>query len=348
LLLIPAVYRPRGRDGPYLAPTLTAVDLPSVAVLLPSYNEEAFIDACLGSLAAQDYAGPWHVIIADGGSVDRTRELAGAWHDRLDLRVVDNPARIQSEGLWLAAQATDADVLVRADAHTTYSVDYLSRSIEILAETGATAVGGPMVPEAPSRFGQAVARVMRSRFGIGPGAFHHATERRTVDTVYLGAFRRSDFLALGGMRTMPSGVAEDADFYWRMRQGGGTVVLDPSIRSVYRPRETWPGLWRQFSRYGRGKADMLLINGTWPSWRPLAPLALALGLIAGTVVGLVWRWWPLDTLVLVWLSFLAVANKGRPLDIAAAATMHLAYGFGLLGGLFRRPSRVRAQVASGP
>ena len=31
------------------------MSLPSVAVLLPTYNEEAFIDACLGSLAAQDY-----------------------------------------------------------------------------------------------------------------------------------------------------------------------------------------------------------------------------------------------------------------------------------------------------
>jgi hypothetical protein len=65
-------------------------------------------------------------------------------------RWFDNPARIQSEGLWLAAHATDAEVLVRADAHTVYSSDYLRRSIEVLAESGATAVGGPMVPERPA------------------------------------------------------------------------------------------------------------------------------------------------------------------------------------------------------
>jgi cellulose synthase/poly-beta-1,6-N-acetylglucosamine synthase-like glycosyltransferase len=322
------------------------VELPSVAVLLPTLNEEAFIDACLASLAVQDYPGNWEVIVADGGSIDRTRELLEPWRDGIPLTVIDNPARIQSEGLWLAAQATVADILVRADAHTTYAADYVRRSVEVLADTDATAAGGPMAPEAPSTFGQAVSRVMRTPLGVGPGAFHHGGERRAVDTVYLGAFRRQDFLSLGGMRTMPSGVAEDADFYWRMRQVGGTVMLDPTIRSVYRPRETWPTLAQQFFRYGRGKADMLLINGVWPSWRPLAPLLLVIGLAMGLILGLVWMWWPLLALLGLWLGLLLVAVRERPLDVVVAATMHVAYGMGLLTGFFRSPSKVRAQVAS--
>ena len=326
--------------------TLPVVDHPSVAVLLPTLNEEAFIEACLESLSGQDYPGSWEVIIADGGSTDATLERARAWGERLDLRIVDNPGRVQSEGLWLAAQSADAEILVRADAHTNYASDYLRRSVEVLTETGATAVGGPMNPEAPSTFGRAVSRVMRSPLGIGPGAFHHGGERREVDTVYLGAFRRADFLALGGMRTLPGGVAEDADFYWRMRRQGGTVVLDPEIRSTYRPRETWRSLWRQFFRYGRGKADMLMINGVWPSWRPLAPLLLILGLLEGLVLGSMAIWWPLLTLLAVWLVALLIAGRGRPLDVIVAATMHLAYGAGLLTGLFRVPSRVRSQVVS--
>lgn len=322
------------------------VQLPSVAVLLPTYNEERFIDACLASLAAQDYPGRWEVIVADGGSTDATRDLVAGWSDRLPVRLIDNPARLQSDGLWLAALATDADVVVRADAHTTYDSDYVRRSVEVLAETGATAVGGPMVPEAPSTFGRAVARVMRTPLGVGPGAFHHATERRTVDTVYLGAFLRQHFLDLGGMRTMPSGVAEDADFYWRMRRAGGTVIVDPTIRSVYRPRETWPALARQFFRYGRGKADMLAVNRVWPSWRPLAPLVLVLGLVEGIVLAAFGLWWPVVALLATWLGVVAVAVRGRPLDVVVAATMHLAYGLGLITGMFRSPSKVRAQVVS--
>lgn len=324
------------------------MSLPSVAVLLPTLNEEAFIDSCLGSLAAQDYPGPWEVVMADGGSADATVRRATTWSERMRLRVIDNPERIQSAGLWRAALATDADVLVRADAHTVYASDYVRRSIEALAETGAVAVGGPMVPQAPSRFGQAVARVMTSPLGIGPGAFHHGGARREVDTVYLGAFLRRHFLEMGGMRTFPNGVAEDADFYWRMRMAGGAVVLDPTIRSRYRPRETWRSLWRQFFRYGRGKADMLLVNRVWPSWRPLAPLLLVLGLAEGLVLAAFGTWWPVASLSVLWLAALLVAGRGRPLDTLVAGTMHLAYGTGLLTGLFRSPSRVRRQVSVRP
>jgi succinoglycan biosynthesis protein ExoA len=322
------------------------VELPSVAVILPTFDEEGFIDACLRSLADQDYAGEWEVVIADGRSADATRRRAQEWASRMRLRVVDNPATVQSEGLWLAAHATEAEVLVRADAHTVYAPDYVRRSVEVLAETGADAVGGPMRPEADSPFGQAVARVMRTPLGIGPGAFHHEGERRTVDTVYLGAFKRELFLKLGGMRTFPTGVAEDADFYWRLRRTGGTVVLDPAIRSSYRPRETWRALWRQFHRYGKGKADMLLVNGVWPSWRPLAPLALVLGIVVGVALAINGLWWPLVALVAAWAAAVLVAGGGRPLDALVAATMHLAYGLGILAGLFRRPATVRAQVVS--
>jgi succinoglycan biosynthesis protein ExoA len=332
--------------APGAFPTLPGVQHPPVAVILPTYDEEDFIDECLASLAAQDYPGRWEVVVADGGSTDATLDRIGGWTDRLRLRVVHNPARVQSEGLWAAARATEADVLVRADAHTTYAPDYVRRSVEVLGETGATAVGGPMAPAAPSGIGQAVSRMMRSRLGVGPGAFHHGGGRRAVDTVYLGAFRRADFLALGGMRTLPTGVAEDADFYWRLRRSGGTVLLDPSIRSTYRPRESWSSLARQFFRYGRGKADMLLVNRAWPSWRPLAPLALILGLVIGVAIGPFLGWRPLLALLGPWLAALLVASRGRLLDLLVAATMHATYGTGLLTGLVRSPRRVRAQVVS--
>lgn len=320
--------------------------LPSVAVILPTFNEEGFIDECLSSLGSQDYDGRYEVIVADGRSNDSTRTKIQAWAARLDIRVVDNPERVQSEGLWLAALSTDADILVRADAHTTYASDYVRRSVEVLEESGAAAVGGPMIPQAASRFGGAVTRVMRTPLGIGPGAFHHDGPPREVDTVYLGAFQRETFLSFGGMRTLPSHVAEDADFYWRIRQAGGTVLLDPSIRSTYRPRESWAALARQFSRYGRGKADMLFVNGVWPSWRPFAPLALVVGLAFAVLVGIAGVWWPLMVLTALWLTALLIAARGRPLDLIVAATMHLSYGWGLLSGLFRSPARVRAQVVS--
>jgi hypothetical protein len=104
-------------------------------------------------------------------------------------------------------------------------------------------------------------------------------------------------------------------------------------------------LWRQFFRYGIGKADMLYVNGRWPSWRPAAPLGLVVGLLTAVVLAATWSWWPLVALMALWLAVLAVAARGRPLVIVAAGVMHLAYGLGLLRGLFRWPPSVRARVS---
>ena len=165
-----------------------------------------------------------------------------------------------------------------------------------------------------------------------------------ADTVYLGAMKKDTWDSLGGMRTLPSRVAEDADFYYRLRKAGGKVLVDPAIATIYQPRETITDLWRQFYRYGLGKADMLYINGEFPSWRPLAPLALILGLAAGLVL-LLWGDPRLLTVVLVaWLLALVIASRLSPLVLIATAVMHLSYGIGLLRGLLRSPRRVRDWV----
>jgi glycosyltransferase involved in cell wall biosynthesis len=314
--------------------------------VLAVFNEATAIDECLASLAAQDYDGDWEVLVADGGSTDGTVDRIGEWSEQLRVRIFDNPERLQSKGLNLLAGVATAEILVRADAHTTYAPDYITRSVSALLSTGARAVGGPMRPEGSTAFGRAVARAYQSKIGIGPAPFHHSEENVEADTVYLGTMARQTFLDQGGLRTLPSGVAEDADFYYRLRQRGGRVMVVPAIRSRYRPRQTPGALWRQFYRYGLGKADMLYINGEFPSWRPLAPLALLMGLLASVVLGLATGWWlPLLVLVGLWLLVLIVGARGAPIGVAAIAIMHIGYGLGLVRGLLRFPDAVREAVS---
>ena len=49
---------------------------PRVTIAMPAYNEERYITACIASVQAQDYpADLIELLIADGRSTDRTREL---------------------------------------------------------------------------------------------------------------------------------------------------------------------------------------------------------------------------------------------------------------------------------
>lgn len=319
---------------------------PPVTIILPVFNEVTTIDGTLKSLLTQDYEGSLDVIVADGGSTDGTASKLGDWAESTsNLSVIANERRVQSYGLNAAAKASGSTLLVRADGHTCYATDYVSRSVETVLETDAAA-GGRMNPVGQNPFGRAVAAAMNSRLTMGPARFHHADRREEVDTVYLGAFEREDFLELGGFRAFPSGAAEDADFYHRWRRTGRRVVVDPVIHSEYAPRDNPGALWLQYYRYGLGKSEMLWVNGRFPSYRPFAPTALVIGLAGTAALGIATRvWWPFGATVGSWVVVVGtVAIRSResiPRVMAAAMTMHTAYGLGVLRGLARGPGSVQ-------
>ena len=316
------------------------MDQPPVTVILPVLNEIDTIDDVLESLAGQDYPGTFDIIVADGGSTDGTLDRLDAWSSRDHrIAVTHNELRVQSFGLNAAGEASDSPLLVRADAHTRYDPDYVTRSVETVLETGAAA-GGRMNPVGTNQFGRAVAAAMNSPLTMGPARFHHADRREEVDTVYLGAFPRDEFLALGGFRAFPSGAAEDADFYDRWRGAGGKVVVDPTIHSEYTPRDNPRALWTQYLRYGMGKAEMFWVNGRFPSARPFAPALLVVGILVTVLItALTELWEPLAVLLAAWLGTLGTvavrSGESIPSVMWAAMIMHIAYGVGVISGLLR-------------
>lgn len=311
---------------------------------MPLLNEAAGLCEVLESLRDQDYPGEWELVAVDGGSSDETVTTLLSWREQVPrlvaITATDGPRNL-TESLNLAVKSATGTIAVRADAHTVYEPDYLRRNVEALEQTGADLVGGPMCPRGGSAFGEAVASAMGNPWVVGPAPYRRVSGRRPADTVYLGAARRSHLRELG-FRRFPSGVAEDADLAYRIRKLGGKVVLDPAIRSRYRPRSTPAKLWRQFYRYGRGKAEMLYVNQELPSLRPLAPTALISGLAVSLVTAptMGW-WWAFPLTVGIWLGYLAVVTTAKPRLFAAAAIMQLSNGLGIATGLAGGPERAR-------
>ena len=213
-----------------------------------------------------------------------------------------------------------------------------------------TAVGGPMLAEGDTKWAQAVAIAMKNPLAIGPARFRHADKVEEVDTVYLGTFERDRFLDIGGYRTFPSGTVEDTDFYSRWRAAGGTVIVNPSIVSWYKPRSTWRDIAHQYFRYGIGKAELVWLNGRLPTPRPLAPAVFVAALVVtgGVAIGWKgtgWTWIPLAALSAIWVGALgsvaARANELRIRTAIVAGTMHLGYGTGFWTGLMSGRPKVK-------
>jgi succinoglycan biosynthesis protein ExoA len=268
---------------------------PTVSIVLPTLNERAYIRDCLDSLLAQDHPEIVEILVIDGGSTDGTRDIVECVADER-VRLVDNPRVSAAAAMNVGLAAASGDIICRADAHTLYAVDYVRRCVEVLEETGAENVGGRMRAVGTTSFGRAVAAVTSSPFGVGPGKFHFSQKREEVDTVYLGCWHRSYLEHIGGWdEDKLQWAAEDQELNFRLRERGGRIILDPSIRSSYFPRESAEALRRQYFNYGVAKASTLAKHGTLPTLRPLAPAALVMATallavlrrprLAGLVVG---------------------------------------------------------------
>jgi glycosyltransferase involved in cell wall biosynthesis len=303
---------------------------PTVTVALPVLDEERHLLAALASIAAQTYPAIVEVLVADGGSRDRTREIATAYPG-LPVRVLDNPGRIQAAGLNVALGEAQGSVFVRVDGHCVLEPDYVARCVDTLLERGAALVGGGMTAEAEGSVPRGIALAMGSRYGAGPARFHRGGSAGWVDTVYLGAFPTELGRRVGGYAE-DVGVNEDAEFAIRLGQLGG-IWYEPTIRSHYTPRSDIVGLARQFYRYGRSRALTVRRHPESLQPRQLAAPALVLGLVSP------WR----KSVAAVYVAGVAArtvveTTRDRRASLGFAVslpTMHLAWGTGFLVGLVR-------------
>lgn len=86
------------------------------SVVIPSYNVEAYLEECLGSVAAQSYKD-WEAIIVDDGSTDGSAVLAETWtrkDERFHLLKQENQG--QSAARNVAMRIAQGEYLLFLDA----------------------------------------------------------------------------------------------------------------------------------------------------------------------------------------------------------------------------------------
>jgi glycosyltransferase involved in cell wall biosynthesis len=324
-----------------------------VSVIVPCFNEQNTIGMLLKALYAQTWPrSNMEVVIADGLSTDQTRQRVVDFqlqHPDLAVRIVENPQRTIPAGLNRAIEAASGQVIVRLDAHSVPREDYVARCVALLEQGKGDSVGGvwEIRPPGESWQARAIALAAAHPLGVGDARYRYTGNAQFVDTVPFGAFYRSIVERIGPFdETLLTN--EDYEFNVRLRQAGGKIWLDPSIRSVYFSRGSLLELARQYWRYGYWKARMLRRYPDTIRWRQALPPVFVLSLI---VLLLLAVWWPgaawlfviESTLYAVILSLAglqkSLARRDGALIIGlplAIATMHFAWGSAFLWSLVFR------------
>lgn len=338
------------------AATLTGEE---VLIVVPTLNEEAAIEPCLRSLLAGDARlARADLVVADGGSRDRTRAIVARLAAEFpNLRLIDNPDRLQSAGINRAVETWAAPrhrVLLRADAHALYPPGYAMRAAELLVERDCASVVVPMDSRGRGCFQRAAAWIVDTKLGSGGSAHRGGARSGEVDHGHHAAMSLDWFRRVGGYDPGFS-HNEDAELDHRLRQAGGRIWLAAELRLDYWMRPCPRTLARQYWNYGQGRARTVRKHAMRPRLRQIAPavnlvllvsglLLAAVGALAGSAgllgLGLAW---PLLYLGVLLLASAAMAARHRSacglLAGAALAAMHLPWGAGFLSTLLTKQPR---------
>jgi succinoglycan biosynthesis protein ExoA len=311
-------------------------------IVMPALNEEKHILAAIASVVPRSSQLDYELLVVDGGSTDRTREIvAEAARANPRIKLLHNPKRIQSAAVNLAAQAADprARYIVRADCHARYPKDFAQLCIATLLEKDVASVVVPMQTIGSSCAQKAIAAAQNSRLGNG-GSRHRLLGRSGfVDHGHHAAFDRAVFLALGGYNEAIS-HNEDAELDVRIIRSGRKIYLESAAAIQYFPRASFMSLAKQYRSFGWGTANTVLRQRTVPKLRRTLPVLVVVGIFLSLLVA------PLDVRSLAFPALYALTAMGWGAALAMAArdpcvlmsgaaaiVMHVSWGWGFIARL---------------
>ncbi len=320
---------------------------PFISIVVPLLNEEAYVERLCRSLLEQDYPHDrYEILMADGGSVDRTLELLRRVDTDGRVRILDNPGRTAPAALNVTLRAARGDIITRIDGHSFVAPDYLSRIVSVMEETQESVVGGPVLMAADTPFRRALVQALYSKVGVGSVPYRTLRRRAYVESLQTGSFSRQVLDQVGPFDESLA-VVEDLDMNTRIRKAGYRLLLDPSIRFWYLPRPDLRAVWRQIFMVGVVKARILRKHPDIFKWKYVLPTLFVIGALASAITLAIPTGLGGSLVVLAAKSFLGIyalavlvfalsrlpklgANCARLLAILP--TLHFGYGLGLLRG----------------
>jgi len=233
---------------------------PSFSVIVPAFNAERTLGACLDSIHRLDPA-PNQVIVVDDASSDRTAEIAeasGAQVLRSEKNVGQGVARN------LGARLATSEFLAFTDADCVVSPGWLSTFESGLSEGRFCGVSGPYEASSVEEYlPQLIDRWLR---------FNQAASPEAVDSAVTAnlAVARADFEAVGGFPEyrLPWSdrccvTNEDEEFAHLLSRHTGKLLrwqTSGGVLHAYRP--TIAGFLRQQMRYAE---SILISRARFPS-----------------------------------------------------------------------------------
>jgi len=219
-------------------------------------NSEKTIMKCLESILNQDYPKELiEIIVVDGGSIDRTVEIA-----KNMLSGGGIPSRLfydNGGGLGLARQivldSTDREYIVWVDSDVTISKDFVTDQVTFMAENPDVGVAtGKSVIQADLDYTLPALLQSLSKY-VGSVEFKQTKDYRGLPPNDASIYRVEAAKQAGGFDKKIKGASEDEDLILRIKEKGWSLRVNTKAEFHAVPKDTWQSLWTEESWFGYGK-----------------------------------------------------------------------------------------------
>ncbi len=115
---------------------------PFVSIIIPTLNEEMYLEPTLKAIKSQIYNGQYEIIVSDGGSKDRTLEIAGKYADKI--------IRAKKKGIGAGRNAgageAKGEIIFFIDADTILIYNTLDEIVNAFEDKEIAGVAVPLLP----------------------------------------------------------------------------------------------------------------------------------------------------------------------------------------------------------
>ncbi|HYO49660.1 MAG TPA: glycosyltransferase, partial [Chloroflexia bacterium] len=197
----------------------TKSDVPDgISIVVPAYNAEATVRACIRALLRQQRKEPCEIILVDDGSTDSTALIAVEYAPR--VQVISQPHRGAAAARNTGVRAASGGVVLFTDADCE-PVPAWARRLTKAIRDGATGAKGTYC----TRQRSITARFVQAEYESKYRRMARRTRIDFIDT-YSAAYRRDVLLSVGGFDESISAV-EDQELSFRLAREGHNLRFVP-------------------------------------------------------------------------------------------------------------------------
>ncbi|ERK56231.1 glycosyltransferase, group 2 family protein [Gemella bergeri ATCC 700627] len=320
-----------------------------VSVVISAYNEENYLPGLIEDLKQQTYEKKnIEIVFINAMSTDNTVKILEEFRNNntefKNIKIIDNPKKVQPCGFNLGVKHSVGDVILKIDAHSKITKDFIENNVAII-KTGEYICGGrrPTIVEAKDNFSKTLHLVEENMFGSSIANYRKSYSDAYVNSIFHGMYKREVFDKVGLMDERLIRT-EDNELHYRLRKYGYKIRYSNKILSYQYMRPTLKKMIRQKYMNGYWIGLTSHVVPKCLSIFHFVPFVFVVAIIVSLLV-LPWTWLLLELLMGVYLFFTIIITVATILTNKFNLTLllmpiilflvHISYGLGTLVGLVK-------------